>query len=178
MTDIQCPQCGHLALSVATRCPRCGHEFSAELLQPLPASPERAWLRPALLAAAGVAVVGGLALLAPGAAPAPPSSSPVPTAAPPADRPVASPPAPARTEPLPAAEPPPATGTVRRWATNWINVRRNRGMGGTRVRVLQPGEAVLVDSLVRGWYRVVTDGRTQGYAHRRWLAAAPPASAP
>jgi hypothetical protein len=44
--------------------------------------------------------------------------------------------------------------------------------------VLQPGDAVLVDSLVRGWYRVVADGRTVGYAHRRYLAATPPAAAP
>jgi hypothetical protein len=188
MTDIPCPQCGHLALSVATRCPRCGHEFSADLLQPLPASPDHAWLRPALLAAAATAVVVVLALLvrgtrdegepaAPAAAPAQPSTLPVATASPPLERPVSPPPEP-RTEDLPAAEPAPAAGAVRRWATNWINVRRSRGMGGAPVRVLQPGEAVLVDSLVRGWYRVVTDGRTGGYTHRRWLAAEPPVPAP
>lgn len=175
MTDIQCPQCGHLALSVATRCPRCGHEFSAELLQPLPASPDHAWLRPALLAAAATAVVVVLALLARGTRDE--GEPAAVTAAPPLERPVSSPPE-SRTEDLPAAEPAPTAGAVRRWATNWINVRRSRGMAGAPVRVLQPGEAVLVDSLVRGWYRVVTDGRTGGYTHRRWLAAEPPAPAP
>jgi hypothetical protein len=31
-----------------------------------------------------------------------------------------------------------------------------------------------VDSLLRGWYRVLEDGRTIGYVHRSTLAAAPP----
>jgi len=44
------------------------------------------------------------------------------------------------------------------------------------VRVLNPGEAVLVDSLKRGWYRVLADGRIVGYVHRTQLDAAPPAA--
>jgi ribosomal protein L37E len=34
------------------------------------------------------------------------------------------------------------------------------------VRVLNPGDAVQVDSLSRGWYRVLIDGRAAGYVHR------------
>ena len=185
MTDIQCPQCGHRALSVATRCPRCGHEFSAELLHPLPPLPDRPWLRPALAAVGAVAVVVALSLLlgnddeavraAAGSAsdtptsPTPPTPAPAIAATPAA--PVAAAPPP-RSVPLAAV---PAAAASRRYATNWINVRRDRSLGAPLVRVLRPGDAVMVDSLVRGWYRVVSEGRTEGYAHRRYLAAAPPA---
>jgi hypothetical protein len=34
------------------------------------------------------------------------------------------------------------------------------------VRVLNPGDAVQVDSLSRGWYRVLIDGHPAGYVHR------------
>jgi hypothetical protein len=44
--------------------------------------------------------------------------------------------------------------------------------------VLNPGEAVLVDSLRRGWYRVVVEGRTAGYVHRDNLVVVPPARTP
>jgi len=36
------------------------------------------------------------------------------------------------------------------------------------------GDAVLVDSLQGGRYRVVVNGRTAGYAHRSNLDAVPP----
>jgi hypothetical protein len=42
------------------------------------------------------------------------------------------------------------------------------------VAVLNPGDAVLVDSLVRGWYRVLVDGRAVGYVHRSTLDATRP----
>lgn len=204
MTNIQCPQCGHLALSVATRCPRCGHEFASDLLHPLPPMPRRPWLRPALNAAAAVVVVAGLALLARGnarvrsSAPSAESAPPAPIATPAADTtppapvagpPVAAAPVPAapvpaartpaaapRTAPLPAAEPPVASDLLRRYATEWVNVRARRSMGGAPVLVLRPGDSVSVDSLVRGWYRVVKNGRGVGYAHRRFLAASPGAA--
>jgi hypothetical protein len=32
--------------------------------------------------------------------------------------------------------------------------------------MLNPGDAVTVDSLVRGWYRVTVDGRALGDVHR------------
>jgi len=40
--------------------------------------------------------------------------------------------------------------------------------------VLEPGQAVLVDSLVGGWYRVVIDGRSIGYAYRSNLSEQAP----
>lgn len=193
MTDIECPQCGHHALSVATRCPRCGHEFSADLLQPLPQVPDRRWLKPVLGAGGVLAVVALLALLGrvggetgragrtanglgagSGGGPAvPPAAAGEPTPVPAESA--------SRTTPPPPAEPAPApasaadlTAPLRRYATNWINVRRRRGLEAPAISVLEPGDAVLVDSLVRGWYRVIVDGRTLGYAHRRYLAAAPP----
>jgi hypothetical protein len=42
------------------------------------------------------------------------------------------------------------------------------------VAVLNPGDAVIVDSLVRGWYRVLVDGRALGYVHRSTLDVARP----
>jgi hypothetical protein len=173
MTDIQCPQCGHRALSVATRCPRCGHEFSAELRHPLPSMPDRPWLRPALTAAGAAAVVLVLALLARGddGGSGPVSTEPTATPAAPAGDTALS-----GALPLPPAAPAPAPEALRRYAVEWINVRQRRAVAAPPVRVLRPGEAVLVDSLVRGWYRVVADGQGVGYAHRRFLAASPPAA--
>jgi hypothetical protein len=40
--------------------------------------------------------------------------------------------------------------------------------------MLNPGDAVMVDSLVRGWYRVLVDGRVLGYVHRSTLDVARP----
>ncbi len=44
------------------------------------------------------------------------------------------------------------------------------------VRTLRPGERVLVDSLVDGWYRVVVGGRTEGFVDRSYVDEAPPVS--
>lgn len=192
MTDIVCPQCGHRALGAATRCPRCGQEFPTELIQRPELPPARPWLRPALVAAGGAAVVVALVMLskdrgAPrdaspaaatssaldsdtaAAAPAPVPTTPAPIV-PPATSPRAAPPG--------ATESPSAGTGARRYATTWVNVRLARGIQAPEVGVLNPGESVLVDSLIRGWYRVVANGRTLGYAHRRFLAAAPPATTP
>jgi hypothetical protein len=40
--------------------------------------------------------------------------------------------------------------------------------------VLDPGQPVLVDSLVGGWYRVVIDGQPIGYAYGSNLSAEAP----
>src|SRR5215217_7615064 len=90
MSSIECPQCGHLALSVATRCPRCGHAFPP---RPLirHATPRRDW--PSALLA-GVIVVGavlavtllrrpGRSPAVDGAATAPPATAPPATSQPP-----------------------------------------------------------------------------------------------
>lgn len=87
-------------------------------------------------------------------------STPPPAAAPPQAAPPQAAP--------PQAEPPPAAPTgeqLRRYATTWVNVRDRRSPDAAPVRVLNPGEALLVDSLVGGWYRVVIDGQSIGYAY-------------
>lgn len=68
---------------------------------------------------------------------------------------------------------PPAT-TIRRYAQTWVNVRDARRRASPSIRVLNPGEAVQVDSLQVGWYRVVVDGKPGGYVHRSNLGTAPP----
>ncbi|HUF35085.1 MAG TPA: SH3 domain-containing protein [Gemmatimonadales bacterium] len=186
MTDIECPRCGHRALSVATRCPRCGEPFPAELIHPPKLRPDRPWLAPALAIGGGIvalAVLGSLledgggsgsAVVTPPTAVAPDSAPAVRGARDPdstTDGARLAAPAPA---PAPAATP----VARRRYATTGVNVRESRRAGAREVRVLDPGEPVLVDSLVGGWYRVVEDGRTLGYAHRRFLGVAPPASSP
>jgi hypothetical protein len=69
---------------------------------------------------------------------------------------------------LPAVSPAPVTpaaaiALARRFARTWVNVR---GRATPTVRVLNPGQAVQVDSLSRGWYRVLIDGRAAGYVYR------------
>jgi hypothetical protein len=67
-----------------------------------------------------------------------------------------------------------AAAHVTRYARTWVNVRGGRANGTASVRVLSPGEQVLVDSLRGGWYRVLADGRPLGYVHRSNLDIAPP----
>jgi hypothetical protein len=187
MPDIECPKCGHRALSVATRCPRCGFAFPAELLQP-PAGMDRGWGRGALGIGGAVAVVMVLALLGrrgggtgePDPAAGMAADALVPGGVTPARdtlpaKASAAPVTPRASPELPPT-PAPATGMLRRYARTWVNVRESRSARAGILRVLQPGDAIQVDSLSRGWYRVVDDGRSAGYAHRALLGAAPPGS--
>jgi hypothetical protein len=80
-----------------------------------------------------------------------------------------SPPA---TAPGPAIRP--AGPSARRYAQTWVNVRGERTRSAPAVAMLNPGDAVMVDSLVRGWYRVLVDGRVLGYVHRSTLDVARP----
>jgi len=65
-----------------------------------------------------------------------------------------------------------------RWARTWVNVRAGRSGSSEAVRILDPGELVGVDSLGRGWYRVLVDGVPVGFVDRSFLAPAPPDSLP
>jgi hypothetical protein len=77
------------------------------------------------------------------------------------------------------AEPAAASANrVTRYARTWVNVRDGRAQATPSVRVLTPGEQVLVDSLKGGWYRVLAQGRTLGYVHRSNLEAGPPGARP
>lgn len=198
MTYMECPQCGGKALSVATRCPHCGVAFPSRPLR-RPASGHRLdRLRPAL-AVGGVLVLGAALLVvvmprigSKSAAPVrgAPSGDTTPTlAAPPGVVPAVSaaesvasdgvPPesgAPAGPRALSTAPVTPASASslARRFARTWVNVRGARGRAAPAVRVLNPGDAVQVDSLSRGWYRVLIDGRVAGYVHRSNLDPVPP----
>jgi hypothetical protein len=184
MPEIECPQCGHRALSVATRCPRCGHEFPPDLIQPLPSTADRHWARWALMGAAGLAFVIAVGRFGKGE-PAPRktasgSAAPVVDTAPRDTLPQDSLPPTAAVTPRPAPPPvvqpaqrAPTSGQEQRYATVFVNVRRSPSPGATTVAVLNPGDAVLVDSLRRGWYRISRDGRVLGYADRRFLSTIP-----
>lgn len=189
MADIECPQCGRRALGVATRCPHCGEGFPPHLLQhPGSASrPHPPWLTMALAAillAAGLAVLGRRGGGPPAAAvPAVAAEDTLPSL--PAQRsgelppPVADTAAPAAAPAAPPPEqPPPAGPALRRYARTWINVRSGRSGGAPGIRILSPGDTVLVDSLRRGWYRVLVDGRPQGYVDRSYLDTVPPLARP
>jgi hypothetical protein len=107
------------------------------------------------------------------ALPAPVTSAPAPAES--LTRTLDSTPAavPAAAATMPPAEAVPPKGTVRRYAATWINVRSGRGNSATVIRILRPGDPVLVDSLVRGWYRVIASGEAVGYLDRRFLDTLP-----
>jgi SH3-like domain-containing protein len=65
-----------------------------------------------------------------------------------------------------------------RYSKMWVNVRRARRPTARVVKVLRPGEPVLVDSLSEGWYRVVADGEGVGYVYGRFVDTVPPAGLP
>jgi hypothetical protein len=175
MTDIECPQCGHRALSVATRCPRCGHEFPPELLHHRTPSSARGRRPRGLLLLLGGALAAVLAasLLLRNSGPRRPEATPAPAVRTAVTAARAGP-----TEPRGDSLPLTAEPGQLRYAATWVNVRAARGPRAAPVQVLEPGDSVTVDSLVGGWYRVVDRGRPVGYAHRRFLAARHPADPP
>jgi hypothetical protein len=63
----------------------------------------------------------------------------------------------------------PAAGRLQRYARTWVSIRESRSDSAAAVRTLSPGEAVQVDSLSEGWYRVVVDGGTEGYIDGSYL---------
>jgi hypothetical protein len=114
--------------------------------------------------------LGAAAETAPPASPAPtlvPRESP----APPADR-AGLAAATRTTEPVATAQ------AQRRYASTWTNVRADRSGTAPVLRILRPGEPVRVDSLDRGWYRVVAEGHASGYVDRRYLDTSPPQASP
>jgi hypothetical protein len=194
MTYVECPHCGGKALNVATRCPQCGGDFPSRPLQ-RGAAERTLRLGPLLLAAAIVAlvVVIGIALSRSGSkeTSALAAIDTAPAATPRADNPHAATPRADssggdtfRDTPLPTSAPAlsatptstavPAPTTARRYARTWTHVRAAPTRASASTLVLDPGDAVQVDSLRRGWYRVLVDGRPKGYVHRSSLDEAPP----
>lgn len=203
MPYIECPECGQRALSVATRCPRCGHNYPQQPIWQQAPGPGLSGLRP-LLPMAGVLVaaviivvligrlVGARTATTPSSRshaavtgrPVPPPSTPEPVATAGGSAPRAAPAAaPSSTvvptaASAPAPAPAPASPGIRRYARTWVNIRGARALVAPSVRVLKPGEAVMVDSLRRGWYRVLAEGRPVGYVYRSNLDATPPSAQP
>ncbi len=208
-SDTICPNCGHKALTVATRCPHCGVPFDAHFYQRA-RTVSKVRRVPPLLLAAGVVVTLIVAnavrhQLTTGSRPTPAvtpaaPTEPAPRVAQPAARvdsavsmaeslPRAAAPAPAATvapapaieDPAPAArsvteagEAPEQRGAGLRRASTWINVRAGRGNSAPVLRILRPGEVVEVDSLLRGWYRVVSGAAPPGYVDYRLLDSLAP----
>jgi len=199
---VECPDCGKRALSVATRCPHCGFHFPPRrIVRPSPtpsfgASRGMIAVGGAVLTLLIVALVvrhGRAAGERTAAAPARPvDSMPVPSAPAPraatakgstparaakgaaaggADSSRVSTAAPGS---APSSGASPAALGNRRYAQTWVNVREDRTRSAPTVGMLNPGDAVTVDSLVRGWYRVLVDGRTLGYVHRSTLDVSRP----
>lgn len=152
----QCSECGKRALSIATRCPGCGRDL------PAPALPEeggirelRRFLTPGGMATlvAVVAVVGSAGL---GRTAEVESSMATMV--------------PSYTAEI---EPPPAESAGELLvARDWTHVRQSRSVRAPLDAMLMPGDTVLADSLVLGWYRVALAGEVLGYVHRSTLAGA------
>lgn len=176
-TYMECPQCGRKALSVATRCPHCAVAFPSRPLQRSAPGYRLDRLRP-VLAVGAVLVLGAvlLAVIVPRlgskAEPPAPRASPDETGPALATLPGAMAiHSTGETPVTPAA----SSALARRIARTWVNIRGGRSRATPAVRILNPGEVVQVDSLSRGWYRVLIDGRVVGYVHQSKLD---PASSP
>ena len=67
---------------------------------------------------------------------------------------------------------------VVRWVANWANVREGRSLNSPVLRVLRPGQEVVVANRAGGWWEVYLDGKFAGYvAGSLLLAERPPDSA-
>jgi uncharacterized protein YgiM (DUF1202 family) len=114
------------------------------------------------------------------AAPPPPPAETKVEAAPPATV-SAVPAAPAHTAEPAAA---PATGAIvrpgtrRLYANIWVNVRSERSNSSNVIQILRPGQAVVVDTLIQGWYRIVAEHDAVGYVDKHYLQESPPPDAP
>ena len=162
---MQCPECGKRALSIATRCPHCGHEFSR---MPEPDRPLelRRSLRVLAVAAGTVALIAIMLGIGRWIRRTPHEhGQPIAAIAPETVAESTS-----VIEPDSAA----AAPMERRFARTWTKVRTGRSTKADVAAVLLPGDTVLVDSLVRGWWRVTLEGKAMGYVHRSTVQAEPP----
>jgi hypothetical protein len=177
----ECGKCGKRALSFATRCPGCGIALPSPApfeADGIPDSSRVLWRK------IGMAVVASgvmLGLLARGPVrPAPlgaetshvkpvmdekPAMLGSVMAATRSPAPVGS----ARLE-VATAIAPATTAGVPLIAKSWTHVRSRRTVNSTLEAVLTPGDTVVCDSLVNGWYRVALYGEVLGYAKEARLA--------
>ena len=168
----QCDACGKRALSIAIRCPGCGREFPARVVPRSDGLALGRFLTPKGVAMA-LAVAAVLASATLGRAgqtrddKAEVGSSTVRTG-PEVESSMV------RTGPLETATVaalPAESGSDLRVARSWTDVRKSRSVTAPLEAVLTPGDTVLADSLVQGWYRVAMEGEVLGYAQRSTLTA-------
>jgi hypothetical protein len=176
---MECSECGKRALSVATRCPHCGFQFPSRPLQRAGEAHSlgRHGTKAALAGAVLAAIVVAAILVRRSSVEAVAVSTDVPGTIAPVQ---SAPPRPSAAvdslDSAPAATPssqPSGGRSVRRYARTWVHVRGDRDRAAPSVRILNPGEGVQVDSLNRGWYRVLVNDRMIGYVHRSMLGDAP-----
>ena len=181
MSYIQCPHCGQRALSVATRCPHCGRPFESRLWQ-YPAARSRRRRIPVGLIITGAliaVVVVSFVQREPRVTVSTPSARPsviaVDSAPPPRTKPRSASvgaTADSGTVRTPTPAPPDFGPAERRYASTWVNLRSRRSSTAPVVRILEPGETVMVDSLRQGWYRAVAYVQTLGYVDRSLVGPA------
>jgi hypothetical protein len=165
----QCNGCGKRALSIATRCPGCGRELTAPATREgRPARNLGRFRSPgvaaAVLAAAAVLLVAKFNQS---------SGIPKERRSPVAADSIASSQLGYATAPTnrldTAGVAAPADSAELLVTRTWTNVRKSRSGVADLEAVLLPGDTVLADSLVRGWYRVALEGKVLGYTHRSTL---------
>ena len=182
-TYMECPQCGRKALSVATRCPHCGVAFPSRPLALSAPGSRLDRLRPVLVVA-GILILAAVLLAV--VLPRLGSKAATPTLATPPGAVATNSAVQGAASDVIAPVHPPAVSSAsvtptaprplpKRFARTWVNVRGGRGRATPAVRVLNPGDSVQVDSLSRGWYRVLIDGHPAGYVHRSNLDPVSPA---
>jgi hypothetical protein len=158
----QCVECGKRALSIATRCPSCGRALTTPAVTAPGAGLKRGPLPSPRVLAGILAAAAVLTTATLGRTSRPPeeqSSSVV------AKDSLAAP-----TEEAYAAAWPTESEAELRVAKTWTSVRKSRSKSADLEAVLLPGDTVLADSLLRGWYRVALEGEVLGYVHRSTLA--------
>ena len=166
----ECSQCGKRALGIATRCPGCGSALLSPAVREVGRGPDLSRLLTPGVVAGLIVIAIVLAAAALTRSHRSPRQPPAPVAdsASTTSRVAYTTQAAARVEaPTPARVP--AAGEVL-VAKTWTNVRKSRDKLAGVEGVLLPGNTILADSLVGGWYRVVREGRVFGYVHRSTLA--------
>jgi DNA-directed RNA polymerase subunit RPC12/RpoP len=192
----ECGRCRKHIERDAVLCPYCGHRVraarlagrtaaTAAVLVVLVAAGVAAWRSGLLTSIRGVLGPDRPAVQAspPPAAAEPESlpltapvevvASPIRAALPADSAPAAEPRPRTPTATVPAAAPTPPAGLVRRWTSEWANVRAARDVTSEVVRVLAPNLAVDVSDMRRGWWALYANGSLVGYIANSVLRTEP-----
>ncbi len=187
MALIRCPKCSRTVLSAASQCPHCSRPMDADQRDEIRVD-RRPVMWPSVVVISAVLVLAiilwrnledAAALLSSGPAPMPAPAEV--SAGPPAmldaigedathagnESTSESPTSRESTQnQIERAAPLPAS-TTPLWTSTWVNVRERPGPTSPVVRVLNPGQQVLVVHPQRGWSLVYVDDQRAGYL---WVA--------